>query len=181
MMIALKNKFHHCLFSVCCNRNSFICAIHALIENVIAFILSSLLIHYDNYQIKNRYLSIFTLIGDNQTEIIRNLLKGQLAAAALMLVSNVAFAGLFVWVCVKVFWLQRGSFSNGGATNIHLPPAVWTNPARVDPAMDARLPILVRAPGGLENQPSVASNNNERPSTHQIACPNCGHIVPSIS
>lgn len=175
-------NFIHVLFSVCCNRNSFVCAIHALVENVIAFILSCLLIHYDDQQLKTRYLSIFTWTDGNQNEIIRTLLKSQLAMAVLMLVSNVAFAGLFVWVCIKVFWLQRGQFSNGGPSEIVYPSsAVPRNPTIVYPAMQDQGRMSVRAPNEISNKPPVTSRNNEWSSTHDIACPNCGHMIPNIS
>lgn len=145
--------------TVCCNQDSFGCAIHALVENVIAFILSCLLIHYDDLQIKGQYSYGRFLPDDNTYELIANLLKGELAAAVLMLVSNFIFIGLFVWVCIKVFWLKRSP--------VH--PMVYTVP----PAPQQ----VISAPVPSEQFPSVVNTYLMPASRHN--CPTCGQVVPN--
>jgi len=111
---------HHLLFIVCCNRGSQGCATHALVENILAAIASSILLYYDVKFLQEPWICIWP--GKICSNLDWNLISiswwedydidiqnakliavtAQLSCTALMLASCLIFIAIYIWTSSKV-------------------------------------------------------------------------------
>ncbi|CAF2117056.1 unnamed protein product [Rotaria magnacalcarata] len=105
---------------VCCNRESRGCATHALVENVLSIIASSVLLYYDSQFLRYpngcfwsfelcifspisitwNFFSDYNIIDLGEAKLIA--IKAQLACAAVMLSLSVFFLIIYIYTALKV-------------------------------------------------------------------------------
>ncbi|CAF3369995.1 unnamed protein product [Rotaria socialis] len=102
----------------CCNRSSICCATYALAQNVAAFIFSAVLIDYcrkflvDEFDIGSSSSSSYCSYSSttnyiSQLNTLTSLDKSLLAIAVLILLSTLAFAGIYIYTFIRVCLSNR--------------------------------------------------------------------------
>ncbi|CAF3839730.1 unnamed protein product [Rotaria magnacalcarata] len=120
------------LHSACCNRSSFCCATYGLAQNLLAFIFSAVLIDYcrkflddgfNPFSSSSASQCTDSLTNDivSQLDTLTSLHKSLLAVAVLILLSTLAFAGIYIYTLTRACLSNRTSnnptpsYPNGSA------------------------------------------------------------------
>jgi len=160
------------LISACCNRHSFGCATHVLVENILSIIAASVLLYFDNLFLNNPYTCLYgsttdcsqysssysysnSIYNSSNYTVKLACIKAQLACAAVMLVTNVIYIIIFIVVIIKT--------RNESNRVTMLPHS--------------------SAPSYVSNQPVV--NQIQPPTTYvssssvqrNFKCPNCSTVI----
>jgi hypothetical protein len=163
------------LISACCNRHSFGCATHVLVENILSIIAAAVLLYFDNLFLNNPFICLYGstyycnqssssysynngIYNSTNYTVKLACIKAQLACAAVMLATNVIYIIIYIIVAVKT----RNE----------------SNEAGISPYGTALAPYYIHGqPAVNQGQPptNVPSFPQEPPSTGQrfIRCPNC--------
>ncbi|CAF1590498.1 unnamed protein product [Rotaria magnacalcarata] len=116
----------------CCNRSSFCCATYGLAQNLLAFIFSAVLIDYcrkflddgfNPFSSSSASQCTDSLTNDivSQLDTLTSLHKSLLAVAVLILLSTLAFAGIYIYTLTRACLSNRTSnnptpsYPNGSA------------------------------------------------------------------
>jgi hypothetical protein len=168
------------LISACCNRHSFDCATHVLVENILSIIAASVLLYFDNLFLNNPYTCLYGsfdncyqysssysyyngIYDPNNYTVKLACIKAQLACAAVMLVTNVIYIIIFILVAIKT----RNESNEIGI----LPYGTAPYYINTQPVANQMQPLT-----------TVSAIPQQQPSTGQriVECHNCHTLIQII-